>query len=52
MEARFDGAERDVEGLADVGQGHPDVVVQDEWGTLLDRQAPEGPLELVTVLDR
>ena len=51
MEARFDGAHRDIERLADIGQAHPGVVMQDEDGALLGRQAPEGPFQLVAVLD-
>jgi hypothetical protein len=52
MEARFDGADRDLERLPDIGEAQPGVVMQDEDGTLLRGEAPKGPFELVTILDR
>ena len=39
------------EPLGHLGQGQAEVVMEDENRSLLDRQPPEGPLELVAVVD-
>jgi hypothetical protein len=41
-------AERDRQRLGGLGQREAEVVVEDDHGPLLRRQAPEAPVELVT----
>ena len=45
------GPERDAETIRNLGQGQPEIVVEDEHGPLLERQPPEGSLELVAIVD-
>src|SRR5215213_8256103 len=52
MESRSGRAGGDAEGLGNLDQRQPEVVVQDEDRALLDRQLPERPLELVAIEDR
>jgi hypothetical protein len=49
MEARSDGPFRDPKDIGDLGQGQSLVVVQDDDGSLIDRQAGERAIELVPV---
>ena len=42
---------RDAEGLGDLDQGQPQVVVEDEYRALLDVQALECPVECVAIGD-
>ena len=51
MDAGLDRADRDIERLGDLGMAHPEVVVQDEDRSLFRRQAPEGPFQLIAVVD-
>src|SRR6478672_1848055 len=51
VEPRLRRAERDVETNRDVRQRQVEVVVEDEHGPLLEGEPPEGPLELVAVVD-
>ena len=46
------GPEWDAEVIGDLGNGHPEGVVEDEDCPLLRRQAPEPPIELIAVVDR
>jgi len=52
MEARSGGAGRDAERLGNLDQGEPEVVVQDEDGSLVERDVAEGPFQLVTIRER
>ncbi len=45
------GPEWDVESVGHLVQGQIEVVMEDEDGALLERQPPEGALELVAVVD-
>ena len=51
MESRSGRARGDLQELGDLHERQPEVVVQDEDGTLVDRNPREGPLELVAVGD-
>lgn len=51
MEARSSGPGGDAEQVGDLDEGQPEVVVQDEDRPLVDRDAPEGALQLVAVGD-
>ena len=51
MESRVDRADRDVQDLGDPLGGDVGVVMQDEHGPVVDRQASDGRLELVPVDD-
>jgi hypothetical protein len=51
VEPGLGGPERDVEAVGHLGQGEPQVVVQDEDGALVGRKPPEAPLELVAIVD-
>ena len=48
----MDRADRDVQDLGDPLGGDVGVVMQDEHGPVVDRQASDGRLELVPVDDR
>src|SRR4051794_217321 len=52
MKAGFHGAEGDAETFGDLRQWETDVVVEDDHGALLEREPPEGPLQLVAIVDR
>ena len=52
VESRAGRPGRDPEGVGDLGQLEAHVVTQDEDRPLLDGQASERPVELVTVVDR
>ena len=51
MQSRTGRAVRDAEGLGDLRQVQAQVVMQDEDGSLVHRQAPEDSLELVAIHD-
>src|SRR4051794_16804352 len=51
VESRSGGAGRDAEGVGNLDQGQPEVVVQYEDRPLFRRQPPEPPLELVAIGD-
>jgi hypothetical protein len=51
MEARLGRAERDAEGLGYRRHRQPDVVVEDEHGPLVHREAAEATLEQIAVGD-
>ncbi len=51
MESGLGGPDGDTETVGNLGQGEADVVVEDEDGPLLDREPPEGPVELIAVVD-
>ena len=52
MQSRAGRPDRDAEGLGDLGQRQPEVVVQDEDSPVLDRHAPEGAIERIALDDR
>ncbi len=43
--------ERDIQTLSYLGHGEPDVVVEDEYRSLLERQPAKGSIELVAIVD-
>ena len=51
VQSRSGGPGRDAEGLGDLDQGQPEVVVQDEDRALLDGQASERAVEGVAIRD-
>ena len=51
MQARLRRSHWDLEGLGDDRRGHPEVVVQDEHGSLVRTEATEAALELVAIGD-
>jgi hypothetical protein len=51
VESRFGRAERNAQPVRKLRQRQPDVVVEHEDGSLLQRQPPEGALELVAIVD-
>lgn len=51
VQAGFGRPERDAETIRDVGQRQPHVVVEYKDSALLERQPPEGPLQLVAIDD-
>ncbi len=51
MESGLGGPDWDTQTSGHLGQGEADVVVEDEHRTLLDRESPEGPVELIAVVD-
>ena len=52
MQSRLGSPDRNSESIGNLGQRKTDVVVEHEHGPLLDREPPEGPIELITVVDR
>ena len=52
VESRSGRARGDAEQLGDLHERQPEVVMQHEDRPLLDREMPEGPLELVAIGDR
>ena len=51
MESRSGRARRDAEHLGDLHEGESDVVMQDEHGSLLDREVSESTFKLVAIGD-
>jgi len=51
VEAGLRGPAGDAYSIRDLGQGQPEVVVENEHGSLLERQPPEGSFELVAIVD-
>ncbi len=51
MESRTGRPGRDADCVGDLDQGQAGVVMQDEDGPMLDRQAPEGPFEDIPIDD-
>jgi hypothetical protein len=51
MHAGLHGPYGDAKPNRHVGQWKPEVVVEDQDGALLDGEAPEGALQLVSILD-
>jgi hypothetical protein len=51
VESGLGRAERYAEAIRDLGQRQADVVMEDEYGPLLEREPPEGSVELVAVVD-
>jgi hypothetical protein len=51
VESRSSRPRRDAEGVGDLDEGQPNVVVQDEDRSLLDREASKRPIECVAIGD-
>ena len=51
MHSGLDRPERDAYANRHLGQGQPEVVVEDQDGALLDGEPPKGALELIPMFD-
>jgi hypothetical protein len=52
VQSGFRRPDGNIQAIRHLGQGEPEVVVEDEHGALLVRKPPEAPFELIAVVDR
>src|SRR5215203_3947436 len=52
MDPGFHGPRWDVESVGDVGEGQAEVMMEDQDGTLLEREPAKGSVKLVPIVDR